>query len=264
MLKSNGKRSLNELSPTAPITPGRKRLQTDPMAQKTIGELTVEEYNKLLEPLAKSEEVKLLEEKITKLQEENHTLQTAVSDLKSRCLRLEEQMQNVYIWKNNRNLIVTLNKGASEEEVKNRVVNICANISKKSDILKKENVWVINSKHSTKTTVKASFKDTEDVQAVIRNTRLLNDTDVSISKDYPKDIREQRGHLLKLRRMIINKTGRKPMLRGNVLKDGNFNIKWCLMDGPKIASGESMMDVYGISQDEVFVKGNAQVDASTA
>lgn len=77
-------------------------------------------------------------------------------------------MQNMYIWKNHRNLMPSLNKGANKEEVKSTVVNICSNFSKKTDILKAENVWVINSKHRTKTTVKASFRDVSDAHSVIK------------------------------------------------------------------------------------------------
>lgn len=94
--------------------------------------------------------------------------------------------------------------------------------------------------------------DSTAAHNVIKHTKSLRDTDVSISKDYPKEMREQRAYLLKLRRMIIDKTKRKCLLRGNVLIDGNFKITWCIPDGPSIASGESIVDVYGITKEEVL------------
>lgn len=96
-----------------------------------------------------------------------------------RCQHLERDMQNIYIGKNNRNLIFSLNKGANEEEVKNRFV-------KKSDIIKADNVWVINSKHRNKSVVKTSFSN-----------KMLMNADFSLSKDYPKDVRAQRSYLLR-------------------------------------------------------------------
>lgn len=180
----------------------------------------------LLEPLAKSADITNLLAKMQTLQEENKALSNSVKMLMDRCEKLESQVNMMYNWKNERNLIIRMKKGVNAEAEKKRAIDTCADLSGIPNILNACDVRVVTGGGGPKSILVATFCDASKVQSVLQNAKKLKGCDISLSRDYPKDVRIKRGHLLKFRKLVMSKSTTRMTLRNDVLSDGETSFKW--------------------------------------
>lgn len=253
--KIAGKSSVykRNLDQTSPVTPVGKRHLSD-MDPKVM-DMSVEEFKKLFEPLAKKEDIDSLKKQIKSLQDENIALSLKVESLASKCQRLEDQMQAVYIWKNSGNLVVKLDRGGDDvERAKDRLVTLCGEISKQPGIIDKNMIRQLRLADNRKFLFKIFINDQGKAAKIIQNTASLRGTDVSISKDYPKEVRDQQSKLLSVRRFLMKKSTNRPKLRDAFLVDGGVKLSWSLTNGLIIHSGESLEELlrkYGQTKAEL-------------
>lgn len=177
-------------------------------------DMRLEELQAMFEPLAKKEDILNLQLKITTLQQENKVLSDKIDTLSSRCQCLEEQMQSVYIWRNSSNLVIKLDRGGGGvESAKNRVVNVLCLILKQPGIIDKNSLRQLRIEEYRKFLFKVFLNDAVKSSTIIQNTSSLKGTDISISKDFPKEIRDQQSKLLSVRRFLMNKSTSRPKLK---------------------------------------------------
>lgn len=246
-LNTVSKRKILETSPDSSLPAGKRSIR-DKMALTTAD--LQEAFAPLLEPLAKSEDVQKLLKQMQDLQMENQALGKKVLELTERCEKLEEQVTSMYNWRNERNVVVHMNKGANAEDEKKRASQLCANLTGEADIITPNDIRAIPIRSGTKSMLIATFSDVNKVYRVLRSSRKLNGTDVSVSKDYSKDTRIKRQYLLKTRRYIINSSGAKLALRDDTLIDGDIKFKWNLSQGLYLASHGNLGDAlakYGVT-----------------
>lgn len=236
---TTGKRKIEVTSPDSPL-PAEKRI----VSNMAITNASLQDaLAPLLEPLAKSEDLDKILKQIQDLMSANQMLTERVEFLTQRCEKLEEQVSTMYNWRTERNIIVRMNRGASTEEEKRRVLQVCTNLTDDAEILNINEIKPITTKNGNQCMLIASFSDTNKVHRVLRNAKKLHGTDVSLSKDYPKDTRAKRQQLLKVRRHIINASGAKVILRDDILLEGDTKFKWSLTDGLYLASQGVLREV---------------------
>lgn len=243
---SSSKRNLDQISPE---TPSSKRQLTNStnakeMDTRKVADLGVGELELMLAPLAKKADIEQLESTIATLQEENKALSDKVDLLSDKCQRLENEMQSVYLWKNSSNLIIKMDKARGEvEEAKDRLVYICGEITKEAGIVDKSSIRQLRTGDNRKYLFKVFLKDADKAAKIIRSTAALKGTDISVSKDYPKSIRDQQTKLLMVRRFLMRKSNCKPKLQGATLVEGTTRFSWSMTDGLVVNSGESLEEV---------------------
>lgn len=175
---SNKKRTLAEVSPTNPIS---KRKNTPTNMTSKVADMSVEQLQALLAPLATKEDLAALQFQVSSLKKENKALSVKVDQLSEKCTNLENQMESIYMWKNNNNLIVTMNK-TDLENAKNRVQSVYSNIAKEEVTIDNKLIRELRSSNNQKIILKVTVSDSQLISKIIPNTSLLKGSDISISK----------------------------------------------------------------------------------
>jgi hypothetical protein len=243
---SVAKRNLQNISPETPIS---KRHQQFANAEAgKISDMQVEDFKAMLErmfePLATSAEIANLQHKVNELQTVNNALTSKVQTLTTKCAELEKQMESVYLWRNSGNIMMKLNRTRNKgEEDKERVFRTCVQLSGDSNVVDKSDIREIKTADRNKITFKVITGSTDKVTRMLKNSASLRGTDISVSKDYPKQIREQQQNLLKVRRFMMRNSNAKPKVRGNVLVDGDVRLTWSSDEGVVSSTGESLCSV---------------------
>lgn len=176
------------------------------MRSLKVADMTLEQ---LLSVLATKEDYQEIKKEMKELKDENRRLVDKVDVLSQRCDKLEAEMNAVYIWKNSNNLIIKINRSdVDPDNAKNRVADICSELSGVQGIVENSSIIEIssNNKNRKKYTFKVLFKQYTEAAAVLRNTNKLRGTDVSITKDLPLMARQQKAKLLQIRRFFIMKS----------------------------------------------------------
>lgn len=230
----------------SPETPGSKRFQH--VEGGKISDMRIEDFKELLErmvePLATSADIENLHQKINELQNVNEALTSKVNVLTIKCAELENQMQSVYLWRNSGNMIVKLNRSKNNlDQDKERVFRTCVQLSDEPNIVEKAAIREVKNADKRKITFKVITGDSEKVVRMLKNSALLRGTDISVTKDYPRQIREQQQNLLKVRRFIMKSSNAKPKVRGSILFDGEVKLTWSSVDGLVSSTDESVCDV---------------------
>lgn len=240
--KAASKRFLNQISPETPSS--KRHLTCRIMDNRTVSQLSVTELQAMLTPLAKKEDIDGLKSELLELQNKNKSLSDKVDVLSSKCQLLEDQLQSVYIWKNSSNLIIKLNReGDDVEKAKERVMKVCAELSKEQRIVERSSIKQLRIGDNRKYLFKVFLSGPEKAIKIIQNTSALRGTDISISKDYPKSIREQQSKLLMIRRFLMRNSSNKPKMQGAALVDGAIRFTWSAEKGLVVSSGESLEEV---------------------
>lgn len=236
------------LAETSPITPASKRKNIVTNMATKVADMSVEELQALFTPLATKKDLAALQHEMSVLKEENKALSDRVRQLSEKCTFLENQMESMYMWKNSNNLIVTMNKTGDLETSKVRVQSVLSNLANEDVIVDKNLIKESRTSNSRKTLLKVTLKDSHVLSKVISNTSSLRGTDLSISKDYTKLMRQKRGKLLMLRKFLLKKSNKKLKLQGTYLVDGESKISWDVSSGFCVNSGEpfaSVLQGYG-------------------
>lgn len=153
---------------------------------------------------------------------------------------------NMYIWRNECNLIVHMN-ATLEKEGKNRISQLCSSLTNNEVKIQELNVRSINVNKSQKSKIFiATLASKNDVFKVLKNSFKLKSSDVSIQRDIPESMRKKRSNMLRLRKHI---RGYHPSARivvhNDVLKDldANISFTWDSNLGLKISSGENPLHI---------------------
>lgn len=189
--------------------------------------------------------------KMQALQEENKALSENVQMLMNRCEKLESQVNMMYNWRNERNMVIRMKKGVSVEAEIKRVVDMCADLSGNQNILSVNDVRSVSGREGPTSILLASFSDASKVQSVLQNARRLKGCDISLSRDYPKEVRIKRGQLLNVRKLVLAKAAVKMTLRNDILSDGEVSFKWG-PEGLALVSGGNVSEAmakYGLTMD---------------
>lgn len=254
-MEAANKRKLGDISPNATASTQNSKKKSKEMTYISMQELQAT-LESMLEPLAKRDDVRAVVDELKALREENVSLNNKVETLTKRCDKLESQVSELYKWKTEKNLIIRMNKGINSEEDKKRAIEMCTMLAKsKNSIIGTNNLRVINTHiNNKKCLLVATFNEVEYANLVLRNARELKGTDVSISKDYPKEIREKRAYLFKVRRLILTKSEAKPIVRGQYLIDGDVKFGWHLDEGIYLEKGQALeveLMKYNISVEDI-------------
>lgn len=183
--------------------------------------------------LATKEDVEKINEKVEYLLKENKDLTDKVQILTKKCNDLERQVQDVYMWRNSGNCIVKMNRSQDINEAKRRVLSTCAELSEQANVVPESAIHEMKTLSSRKQTFKVYVGDANLVRKIIHNPSRLRGTDVIITKDLPRQMREQQSKLL------MEKSTAKLKVRDNVMTDGRVKFTWT-DDGLKVVSGESL------------------------
>lgn len=176
------------------------------------------------------------------LKDENKQLTNKVEALTNKCNQLEAEIHSLYIWKNSSNLIIKMNrKSADVEDEKKRVIEIRSELLSKQDIVDATAVKELKTNDRRKCNFKIFFSQPADATSILKNTGKLRGSDVSIARDLPLAVRQQKANLLRLRRFLLEKSSCKPRLQGHYLTAGSYRIAWSLSENKIIVNnGESV------------------------
>lgn len=236
---TTSKRNLDQISPETPVS--KRMSANDNIKSLKVSDMTVDQ---LLSVLATKEDFHEMKKEIQDLKDDNKRLVDKVNVLSDKCEKLEAEVNAVYIWKNSGNLIMKFNRSGNDmERDKERVHRVCAELSGEQNPIPKSAISEIKTADRKRITFKVFIGDSEKVYKILKNSASLRGTDIAVSKDYPKAIRQQQQNLLKVRRFLIRNSNAKPKVRGNLLIDGDVKLSWSPNEGVKATSGESLGDV---------------------
>lgn len=207
------------------------------MKSLKVSDLTLEQ---LVSVLASKEDFHEMKKDMQELKDENKLLSDNVKVLNKRCDDLERQMESMYLFKNNSNLIVKISKSTGETDAKQRVASTCAELAEQPNVIQGSSIVEVKSFSRGKRIFKAYLGDANIARKILHNTSRLQGSDISITKDLPKQMREQQSKLLMVRRFLMTKSTAKPKVRDNILIDGYLKFSWSAADGLKVISGESL------------------------
>lgn len=247
---SNNKRNLEQISPELPNS--KKVAAKENMENTKVSDLTLEQ---LMTVLATKDDFREMNNEVKMLKEENSNLAGKVDDLAKKCQQMESEMHSLYIWKNSSNLIVKVGQNGSDiETARQRVADICSELSNVRGIVETAAIKELKARDREKYVFKVYLKQPTDAVAILRNTSKMRGTDISISKDLPLAVRQQKAKLLQLRRFLLTKTTCKPKLQGHLLIVGADKLSWSLDEGRATVNNgesfESFLLKYGLQQSE--------------
>lgn len=234
--QQKNKRNLQQISP---LTPSSKILKMD-SEEATVADMKIKDLMAMFATLATKEDIVKINDGMEVLQNENKNLNKKVQLLTERCDELERQAHDMYLWKNSGNFIVKMNKNTDANESKRRVVSTCASLADQSNVIQESSVAEIKTSDSRKHTFKVYMGDANLVRKIISNINRLQGSDISITRDMPRQMREQQSKLLMVRRFLKMKSSANPKVRDNIMIDGNMKFTWTVAEGLKVLSGESL------------------------
>lgn len=234
--KQSNKRLLNQ---TSPQTPDCKRISVS-NDEGTVADMKAKDLMQILSNLATKDDVRKVNETVALLNHKNKELANKVEILTKRCDELEMKMEYMYIRENSSNLIIKMNRTTEVAEARRRVASTCTELSEQTNIIEEASIAEMQTLSKGKRIFKVYLGDTNIAHKILKNSNQLRGSDISISKDLPKQMREQQSKLLMVRRFLMKKSTAKPKIRDNLLVDGSMKFSWSAADGLKILSGESL------------------------
>lgn len=239
-LAETKKRTLAEISPT---TPSSKRQNTNKKMTEKVADMKIEDLQAMFAPLATKSDLAAVQQQVYSLTEQNKMLADKVEQLAEKCNVLESQMQSIYLWRNRNNLIVTMDKAGDLELAKTRVQNVFTSLAKENVMVERNLIRELKTSNKRKILFKVTLENQQILSKIIANTGSLKGTDVSISKDYTKAMRQKRGKLLMLRKFLMKSSNTKLKLQGSWLVDRDAKISWDAANGFIMDTGEPFASV---------------------
>lgn len=232
------KRNLAEISPEIP---GSKRqvLGDSEMDKEKLTDMSVRDFRVLFSQMFEDLSSGFLK-KISLLETQNKELTSTVHALSTKVELLESQMQSMYSWRNGGNLIMKLNRS---DDSADRVYRTCNQLAGETNSVEKTAIKEIRTADRKKITFKIFTGDAVKVSKMLKNCSTLRGTDISVTKDYPKEVREQQQNLLKVRRFLMKKSNAKPKVRGNLLFIDDIRMNWSTSQGLVVTTGEPLSNV---------------------
>lgn len=239
---STSKRNLDQISPETPVS--KKMSTSKGMESMKLSDMTLEQ---LVSVLATKNDFFDLKREMCSLKEENKQLTNRVESLTQKCNQMETEIQSLYIWKNSSNLIIKVNRDSADvDTAKKRVLRICSELSEEQNTVEQTAIKELKSNDQKKYTFKIFFNQPKDATSILKNTGKLRGSDVSIAKDLPLVVRQQKSYLLQIRRFLIEKSSCRPRLQGHYLIADEHRLSWSLTENKIVVNnGESVENFLG-------------------
>lgn len=234
-VSSKRARSSPEVSLRAPKKPqASKDMETQeiinaPGFMSTLKETMASLFDEKLAPLATMESVEILRNDILSLRQENETLKLKLASLERAYEDKFEEME-VRIRKNNVIIRGLKHEGTGSYEA--AVKRFFLEVLKVE--LKEDRMQALPLGHKDKSTrpILVSFSLFQDKIDVLKATKILRGTGITIQADLPTSVRAKQKKLLIIRREILSNNAKYPVrVRGNLLLLNNHKFSWSMEDG---------------------------------
>ena len=194
-----------------------------------IGDLSTLLDNKL-QNLATKADVEEVRIDIRALKSENDSLKHHLSDLQTKVVFLEKQLEHIQMQACEKNLMVKVE--AKDEQQTAQVVEICTKLSNDLNSQCIDEIKEIKSWNSKFKNFIVKLHSKENVSKILRNTKKIKNTNISIQKDYPHSIRRRRAHLLHVRKIIKrNQPNLKAVVKDDKLVVESMEFTWVEAEG---------------------------------
>lgn len=221
--------------------------QIDELLDKKMAHLEAK-----LENLATKEDIKILQQKMSKLEDENQVLKKEICDLKKANENIDNILEGLETKLRSNNVII---KGLhfKEEEILPDLVSKFFKevLGLKSDTTV-QHAQPIGTKESPNRLILCTLPSKADVMKVLRSGGKLKGTNLSLQQDLPVGARKKRSKLLALRRGILEM---KRNVRVNVSVDSlyvnNVQFKWSDSSGLLFGREDGCMKLSEILQEDV-------------
>lgn len=230
--KLENKRKAFELSPNQPENTKVSKMCDDPVDNRKVGDMTVDDLKKVIVDVTNQtiknicEQVQLLVLDVEKLRKDNQDLRKEVQNLRDESdyrrksvLVLEDQVKR-------KNIIVKglpSNNGSPKEEF----LKLCSNTMK----LDNQSVHVRSVKkiydRNNKMGIVAELNSEEEVLEVLKNSRKLAGSQISIERDLNSEKQLQKKVMLQLKKDIMEiNTSQRVTVRDERMRIGDKWFSW--------------------------------------
>lgn len=216
-----------------------------------LKEILAEKNKELSKELVTKADFKLLYAELSELKIEHKAIAAKVVELEKRNRLLETQVDRL-LQKNTESNVVVRLPAESDTDPIEKAKSVCAGIlDKTEENLDVESAYKAPSRDSRKATIILKFKSLNTAVQLIQNSRKLRGTKISVSRDFPRNIRQRRSKLVPIMKALREKTPpsvAKIYLLGDKLYVGNKIFTWDPSEGLKcgIENGFGVIsDIYG-------------------
>jgi hypothetical protein len=150
-------------------------------------------------------ELSALRTEIGLVKAENATLKNTLDEMKKREKSMIEAITKLEKNSRQNNLVFKGIKTSTSLTPEENVKNICKDMLKLQQEIKFKRVFRLDKRLDDKMIVLVECDSGNDVGSILRNAKLLKGSEISIQKDYPKELREKCSIIRKLAKNISEK-----------------------------------------------------------